>query len=383
MSSETKIPKIIHQLWIGNQSLKPANLMKTWADKHPDYEYIFWNEKEIVRRDMKFMSIGKIKNMTEICGKADIIRWEILYKYGGVFIDADSICIESLNDEMLKDIGFAGYENEELKGNLVSNGTMGFVPNHQLCLDAIRWIISNDINDTKAWISTGPRLLTNLIESGKYPGIKIYPSYYFLPIHHSGKAYTGHRKVFAHQAWGSTNKNYRGMNSMELPQICKEPTSYISLLVSNNNADIKGVEASLNSFLDQPGYFGIELVYINNGSDKEYTEALEKLLDEVKAASRFFRLIYKKFDTFVEDVVPIGKTICTTNVIMEIEPNTIIPENGISIELGKISKMNKFSRLGGMAPPVHSFVSSSEPTIVAPQKQINIVRQIRRNKRFR
>ena len=33
----------------------------------------------------------------EINGKADIIRWEILYHYGGLFVDADSICIESFD----------------------------------------------------------------------------------------------------------------------------------------------------------------------------------------------------------------------------------------------------------------------------------------------
>ena len=29
-------------------------------------------------------------------GKADILRWEILFKYGGIFVDADSICIETI-----------------------------------------------------------------------------------------------------------------------------------------------------------------------------------------------------------------------------------------------------------------------------------------------
>lgn len=28
-----------------------------------------------------------------INSKTDIMRWEILYEYGGIFIDADSICL--------------------------------------------------------------------------------------------------------------------------------------------------------------------------------------------------------------------------------------------------------------------------------------------------
>ncbi len=38
------VPKIIHQIWIGPKQ-PPINLMNTWKEKHPDFEYIFlkWN----------------------------------------------------------------------------------------------------------------------------------------------------------------------------------------------------------------------------------------------------------------------------------------------------------------------------------------------------
>ena len=39
----SKIPKIIHQLWIGNKPA-PTNMMNTWKEKNPEFEYIFWNE---------------------------------------------------------------------------------------------------------------------------------------------------------------------------------------------------------------------------------------------------------------------------------------------------------------------------------------------------
>ena len=50
--------------------------------------------------------------MIEINGKADIIRWEILYEYGGVFIDADAYCIEPITYLVEKYQAFAGYEND-------------------------------------------------------------------------------------------------------------------------------------------------------------------------------------------------------------------------------------------------------------------------------
>jgi len=35
------IPKILHQIWIGPKPA-PTNLMHSWKDKHPDFEYIYW-----------------------------------------------------------------------------------------------------------------------------------------------------------------------------------------------------------------------------------------------------------------------------------------------------------------------------------------------------
>ena len=46
------------------------------------------------------------------------------------------------------------------------------------------------------------------------PDIKIFSSYYFLPIHLSGLEYKGHGKIYAYQEWGSTKDNYRDMNTI-------------------------------------------------------------------------------------------------------------------------------------------------------------------------
>ena len=94
------IPKIIHQIWIGPKP-KPTKFMDTWKEKNPDFEYICWSEEEIEKRQIVFKCQEKIDEIEEINGKADILRWEILYKYGGVFLDADSICIEPIDDELL------------------------------------------------------------------------------------------------------------------------------------------------------------------------------------------------------------------------------------------------------------------------------------------
>ncbi len=45
------IPKIIHQLWIGPKPA-PTKFMQTWKEKHPDFDYIFWNEEELKKKKL-------------------------------------------------------------------------------------------------------------------------------------------------------------------------------------------------------------------------------------------------------------------------------------------------------------------------------------------
>lgn len=142
------IPKIIHQLWIGPKP-RPSKFMDTWKDKNPDFEYISWNEEEFKKRGIVFECQNKIDSIEEINGKADIIRWELLWRYGGVFLDADSICIEPIDDVLMKCIAFAGYENEEARQQLVATGTMGFLVNHPLCRGAIEWIKANPVSQSE------------------------------------------------------------------------------------------------------------------------------------------------------------------------------------------------------------------------------------------
>ena len=99
------ISKIIQQIWIGTKP-SPSKFMNTWKEKNPDFEYIFWNESEFEKRGIKFETQDKIDSMEEINGKADIIRWELLWMYGGVFLDADSICIEPVDDILMNNEAF-------------------------------------------------------------------------------------------------------------------------------------------------------------------------------------------------------------------------------------------------------------------------------------
>lgn len=208
------IPKIIHQIWIGGNTEQepPTEFMKTWREKNPEWEYILWNEQEIAKRyPQGIRNQKRFLEMEELCGRADILRYEILYDYGGVYIDADSVCITPLDERFLKHTDcWAALENERLRGNLVANGTIGAIRGSKIMERCIQEIsakptVSTHQTALRAWILVGPLFFTKVIASfvGTPNQMHIYPSHFFYPNHYSGLKYQGNDTVFGNHIWQS------------------------------------------------------------------------------------------------------------------------------------------------------------------------------------
>ena len=332
------IPKIIHQLWIGPKPA-PLSMMNTWKEKHPDYEYIFWNESEIQKRGLRFACQSRIDLIDEWNGKADIMRWEILYHMGGYFIDADSICIEPFDSYFDGKTAFATFENETVRKGLVATGTMGFIPKHPLCRDILRWISSPDSLDSitrlKAWGSVGPGALTRFLNTGNYPDVSVYPSHCFLPIHFTGTLYVGHKKVYAYQAWGATNDSYSTMNDAELPPMLKTPKQWVSVLICSYNTCRVFLRECLDSIKAQNGIFGIEVVWINDGSDAEHTAMVEEELALFERRSRFCKVVYQRTakNEGVASALNRGIDLCSHDLIFRMDSDDIMVPNRIKTQL--------------------------------------------------
>jgi hypothetical protein len=322
------IPKIIHQLWIGPKE-RPHKFMDSWRNNNPDFKYIMWNEQEI-KKNLKIKCLDKLNAMREINGKADILRWEILYNYGGIFLDADSVSISPLDEHLLSVPAFAAYENEITRPGLIATVAMGFPKNHPLCLAAINWILKNNVTKQPAWISVGPGLITKLYKS--YPDVIMFPSHYFLPIHFSKNIYMGHGKVYAHQEWGSTRQKYNIMNSLEIPTILTKPNQSISILINSCNTNILHIKDCLHSIKHQNGHYCIEIVWINNNSTDENTQLLEKELQLFKNTTRFCNVIYRQNEENN------SISLCNNDLIFIADPSDIMNVNRI---INQINFMNK------------------------------------------
>ena len=308
--------------------------MNTWKDRNPDFQYIFWNEDTL--RGMTFRCQERIEQIEEIVGKVDIMRWEILYKYGGVFVDADSICIEPLDATIMEHPCFAGWENERARPGLIATGTMGFSVGHPLIKGAIEWILKNNVSRAAtgkmAWKNVGPGLLTRMYHSGLFNDLHVFPSFMFLPVHHTGLEYDGHRKVYAFQAWGSTHQSYDSMNDIVLPA---PPIRAVSVLISSYNTRREYIQACLDSILQQSGNFHMEIVWVNDGSDTEHTQQLQECLKSFRHGSRFISVVYSENERNIGIAASLnrGLELCTSEIIIKMDSDDIMVPDRIRKQL--------------------------------------------------
>lgn len=104
------IPKIIHYCWVGNAP-KPKSVLyciESWKKFCPDYEIREWNESNYdFSKNLYMKQAYEAKKWGFV---PDYARLDIIYEYGGIYLDTDVELIKSL-DEILNHTAFMGFEN--------------------------------------------------------------------------------------------------------------------------------------------------------------------------------------------------------------------------------------------------------------------------------
>lgn len=109
-SDEWRIPKSLHFIWIGPLPFPRESVenVRTWAAKHPDWTLYFWTDRArplpvpgmVLRniQDLKFLKLRTCFAKSDSYGeKSDLLRYEILYQEGGVYVDHDVKCFKSFD----------------------------------------------------------------------------------------------------------------------------------------------------------------------------------------------------------------------------------------------------------------------------------------------
>jgi mannosyltransferase OCH1-like enzyme len=226
--TNSKIPKIIHQIWLGPFN-PPQKAMDSWVRLHPSWEYHLWTEDNLP----DLINQKAFDDSDDLPQKSDILRYDLLYRFGGIFIDADEYCLRPI-DELIDRLNadscevFAVHEGNKGMPELIANGILGCIKSSPFMEEMIKGV---DISKPgSAWEIVGPKYLTEVIASSG-SNVHILDSKSFLPVHHRDKR---NRKIDASklrldpeiygiQLWGSTNCAYE-------PVWYKHPFKYLKFL---------------------------------------------------------------------------------------------------------------------------------------------------------
>jgi inositol phosphorylceramide mannosyltransferase catalytic subunit len=191
-----RIPPIVHQIWLGSPvPEKYKRWMESWAGIE-GWKYILWTDKEVASLSMRNRDLyDNSKNFGE---KADILRLELLHKFGGLYVDTDFECVNpALFDRFNKCfdfyIGFEPLEHGIIgKFNMfkMCNALMAAIPGHPLLKDLIENLKANYLaykRHTGPIGTTGPSYVSRIICEYVESNVDAYrnlflPSTFFYPF---------------------------------------------------------------------------------------------------------------------------------------------------------------------------------------------------------
>lgn len=147
MEYEQKIPRIIWQTMKTN--LVPAPMKSyadSWIDLNPEYEYRFFDDNDIIsflKTDFPDYLEG-YRKLKYGASKADLWRYLIIYKYGGIYADMDCRCITPLREWIDPNAAFVtqiGINIDICQWLIIS------VPNNLIFLKAAQKTLKNSENN--------------------------------------------------------------------------------------------------------------------------------------------------------------------------------------------------------------------------------------------
>jgi hypothetical protein len=198
------IPKIIHYCWFGGNPLPELaqKCIASWKKYCPDYEIKEWNESNYDVHKIPYIS--EAYNVKKYAFVSDYARCDVLYNYGGIYLDVDVELLKPFDDDMLKNKCFSGFEftgrdyKTLVNPGLVFAGEKGceIIKELMTFYSKISFIKENgELNSV-----TIPEIFTNILlkyglkQKNTYQELEIftaYPTEYFCPK----SVWTGFTKI--------------------------------------------------------------------------------------------------------------------------------------------------------------------------------------------
>ena len=179
----TAIPKIIHQIWSGIHEPLPKHFRlfgETWKENHPDWKYEFWDNDRINSFINNYYPQywDTYQSFQYDIQRWDAIRYLILDKIGGLYVDFDFECIKP------HDVLFSGqtccfakepetHKSRDGRPIFLGNALMACIPDHPFMKKIIENVfnyvpkkgtLSSEQRFTEVMTTTGPLALSAIYE---------------------------------------------------------------------------------------------------------------------------------------------------------------------------------------------------------------------------
>lgn len=173
------IPKIFHRIWL--DEVVPPIYEVFWMkfqELHPDWEFRTWNDST---EALDFMDLNYLwDEVNPIAGRTDLLRYEIMAKIGGVYVDTDVEPLQSFESLLEVETPFLAWEAEDRLCPTV----IGAPPNNPPFVEFVEylpgWIDGTRGKTTDPVLVTGPIPLTEFMTGRE--DIRRLPPYYFYPV---------------------------------------------------------------------------------------------------------------------------------------------------------------------------------------------------------
>lgn len=179
------IPNIIHQVWIGSKD-PPDDYLKislSWKKYHPTWKYIRWNN-ESIKSFFNYHIIQKLLqsgNVGHTVIASDIVRYESLKRFGGLYADMDMECLKNITPLLQGKNFICGLEGNP---SIAGSALLGCVVGHPVVIEMLNYINKALKNKIPTGVFEhldicGPQILDKFIK--KY-SITPLPQKFFYPI---------------------------------------------------------------------------------------------------------------------------------------------------------------------------------------------------------
>jgi len=216
VQSIIKIPRYLHTVWLGGKLPDCyQQFYQSWSLYHPHWTHIFWTDSpanydygtivctsfeqlqqyldthkavagaRIVVDTSHLAFDNKIffdasRNYGE---RSDILKWEIVFRFGGVYVDTDFECLRPLDELHFCYDFYTGLQPLDTKYVQLGAALFAAMPGHPIMAACVNGIRDNQ-NIVPIVVKTGPihftRSFLTHIADGNYINIA-FPASYFYP----------------------------------------------------------------------------------------------------------------------------------------------------------------------------------------------------------